>query len=288
MRLPRSNITFGWHNEYTIYPPSGRSETKDRQPLSCYTLQRDRRFLLMEGDDGRIYVTRKKAILSREQKVGFGMVTTFGALALVFGVFYMWKHVASPFVLTYTGPKFLTGDEKQQQEMETLRKEDTDADGLDDYNELYVYKTSPYLPDSDSDGSADKDEISGGTDPNCAPNQPCATALVAAVNPATLKGSFAEEIVDETGAVVAAGAPTVPTMATMTTALENMSPAQMRELLVQAGGDAATINALTDDEVRSTLMAAISQLQASAAKTEADASVTGEGDTAVGSSTTTP
>lgn len=242
----------------------------------------------MEGDDGRIYVTRKKAILSREQKVGFGMVTTFGALALVFGVFYMWKHVASPFVLTYTGPKFLTGDEKQQQEMETLRKQDTDSDGLDDYSELYVYKTSPYLADSDSDGSNDKAEISGGTDPNCAPNQPCATALATAVNPETLKGSFAEEVANTTGATVAAGAPTVPTMATISTALENMSPAQMRELLIQAGGDSATINALSDDEVRSTLMAAISQLQASSdAQAAADASATGEADTS-GSSTTTP
>lgn len=273
--------------EYTIYPPSRQARIKDRQPLSCYTLQRDRRFLLMEGDDGRIYVTRKKTILSREQKVGFGMVTTFGALALVFGVFYMWKHVASPFVLTYTGPKFLTGDEKQQQEMETLRKEDTDADGLDDYSELYVYKTSPYLADSDSDGSPDKNEISGGTDPNCAPNQPCAAILANTVNPETLKGSFAEEVVDSTGAAVAAGAPTVPTMATIATALENMSPAQMRELLIQAGGDTATINALTDEEVRSTLMAAISQLQASEAQAEADTSTTGEAE-AAGSSTTTP
>lgn len=239
----------------------------------------------MEGDDGRIYVTRKKAILSREQKVGFGMVTVFGALALVFGVFYMWKHVASPFVLTYTGPKFLTGDEKQQQEMETLRKVDTDGDGLNDYDELYVYKTSPYLADSDSDGSADKAEISGGTDPNCAPNQPCAAALASAVRPETLKGSFAEEITDSTGATVAAGAPTIPTTATISTALENMSPAQMRELLIQAGGDPATINALTDDEVRSTLMQAITALQAQ--QEEADSSASTDS-SAAGSSTITP
>ena len=240
----------------------------------------------MEGDDGRIYVTRKKAILSREQKVGFGMVTTFGALALVFGVFYMWKHVASPFVLTYTGPKFLTGDEKQQQEMETLRKQDTDGDGLDDYSELYVYKTSPYLADSDSDGSSDKAEVSGGTDPNCAPSQPCAAALATAVSPETLKGSFVQDVVDKTGATVAAGAPTVPTMATITTALENMTPAQMRELLIQAGGDPATINGLTDEEVQSTLMAAISQLQASDAQAGTDTSPAGAG--AAGTSTTTP
>jgi hypothetical protein len=240
----------------------------------------------MEGDDGRIYVTRKKAILSREQKVGFGMVASFGALALVFGVFYMWKHVASPFVLTYTGPKFLTGDEKLQQEMETLRKEDTDVDGLDDYSELYVYKTSPYLADSDSDGSNDKAEVAGGTDPNCAPNQPCAAALAAAVKPETLKGSFAEEITDSTGATVAAGAPTIPTMATISTALENMSPTQMRELLIQAGGDPATINALSDDEVRSTLMQAISALQAQ--QEGADGSASADNSSATGSSTTTP
>src|SRR3989344_3458461 len=48
-----------------------------------------------------------------------------------------------------------------------LSVKDTDGDGLNDYDELYIYKTSPYLEDSDSDGVSDSAEIQKGTNPNC-------------------------------------------------------------------------------------------------------------------------
>jgi len=50
---------------------------------------------------------------------------------------------------------------------------DTDKDGLTDYEESYIYKTSPYLPDTDSDGYLDKQEIDGGYDPLCPKGQDC-------------------------------------------------------------------------------------------------------------------
>lgn len=227
---------------------------------------------MAEGE--RIIITRKKAVLSREQKTGLGMVVGFGSLALVFGVFFLWKHVASPFVVSYVGPKFLTGDEKQQQEMEALKKKDTDTDGLDDYSELYVYKTSPYLKDSDSDGTEDSTEIAQGEDPNCAPNMPCATAAADVVNPATLQGTFAEAIADSAGATPApeASATSVDIEAT----LAAMTTDQIRTLLIQAGGDAEAINALTDDQLRAALSQAITQMQVEDA-TAADAEASGSG-----------
>src|SRR3989344_4054423 len=42
---------------------------------------------------------------------------------------------------------------------EKLKQQDTDNDSLTDYDELNVYRTSPYLADSDSDGYTDKEEI---------------------------------------------------------------------------------------------------------------------------------
>jgi hypothetical protein len=231
--------------------------------------------LMAEGD--RLYITRKKTLLNREQKTGFGMVVGFGALALVFGVFYLWKHVASPFVVSYTGPKFLTGDEQRQQEMETLRKEDTDEDGLNDYDELYVFRTSPYIADSDSDGMDDKQEISTGEDPNCAPSMPCG-AVEDTVNPTTVKGTFVEAAADSVGASVAAGAPETitPDAGNIADLLAQMTGDELRKLLIDAGGDADAVNALTDEELRAALSQALqsAEIEAAAAATEAESSET--------------
>ncbi|MFA5135032.1 MAG: hypothetical protein WC505_04595 [Patescibacteria group bacterium] len=51
--------------------------------------------------------------------------------------------------------------------LEGLKDKDTDSDGLVDYDEFYLYKTSPYIADSDSDQLSDKIEIDQGTNPNC-------------------------------------------------------------------------------------------------------------------------
>ncbi|MEK9155162.1 MAG: hypothetical protein AAB839_00770 [Patescibacteria group bacterium] len=235
------------------------------------------------ADEDRIYVTRTKPVLSREQKTAFGFVLGFGALALVFGSFYLWKHVASPFVLTYTGPKFLTGDEQQQQEMDRLKGEDTDDDGLDDYSELYVYRTSPYLKDSDSDGADDKTEVMNGDDPNCSPTMPCASVAADTVNPTDLRGSFAEDLAKETAGSVAGGAPSAEPVDIVAT-LAAMSTDQIRALLIEAGGDPTTINALTDDQLRSALAQALGDLQSSTTSVESDTSTT----TTTETSTTEP
>lgn len=50
---------------------------------------------------------------------------------------------------------------------------DTDRDGIPDAQELQVYKTSPFLEDSDSDGVLDKVEIDSSTDPNCPKGKDC-------------------------------------------------------------------------------------------------------------------
>lgn len=244
---------------------------------------------MAEGE--RILITRKKAVLNREQKTGLGMVVSFGSLALVFGVFYLWKHIASPFVVSYVGPRFLTGDQKQQEQMETLKKQDTDADGLNDYNELHVYKTSPYLKDTDGDGTEDGIEVTQGGDPNCAPNMPCATLVADDVNPATLKGTFAEDIANAAGGA----SPKVPeapdalaaqTPADLANIFSQMSSVEIQNLLIQAGGDPATVKALTDDQLRSALAQAVTQLEAQNAldATTPSSTTTTQGDSSASTS----
>jgi len=45
------------------------------------------------------------------------------------------------------------------------QNQDTDHDGLTDFQEKYVYHTSVYLADTDSDGFSDKEEIDAGSNP---------------------------------------------------------------------------------------------------------------------------
>ncbi len=66
-----------------------------------------------------------------------------------------------------------TNQARPEEEVIKLQNQDSDLDGLDDYSEIYIYQTSPYLEDSDSDGIWDKQEILAGTDPNCPEGEDC-------------------------------------------------------------------------------------------------------------------
>jgi hypothetical protein len=68
-----------------------------------------------------------------------------------------------------------------------LKLLDTDGDKLSDWDELFVYGTSPYLEDTDGDGLTDYEEISVyKTDPLCPEGQNCSGSL----NNATAQNSF--------------------------------------------------------------------------------------------------
>jgi len=65
----------------------------------------------------------------------------------------------------------------EKEENIRLQSLDSDLDGLDDYSEIYIYKTSAYLEDSDNDGIRDKQEVQNGTDPNCPEGEDCSVAV---------------------------------------------------------------------------------------------------------------
>ena len=101
-----------------------------------------------------------------------------------------------------------------------LQGKDTDLDGLSDYDELYVYKTSPYLPDSDSDGFNDLAEIEDGFDPNCPKGQECMG------------------LAEQGGTVEIPGLAEEPTME------------EIRQMLVEGGMTAEQVNAVDDETLR--------------------------------------
>ncbi|MBI5465864.1 MAG: hypothetical protein HY974_01075, partial [Candidatus Kerfeldbacteria bacterium] len=88
-----------------------------------------------------------------------GAYLTLGVVALlslVLGVWQLRTSINMPFLpnldLAATENAGNTSTTEQSDDIKALQTKDTDGDGLSDYDELYIYRTSPYLPDTDSDG----------------------------------------------------------------------------------------------------------------------------------------
>jgi len=116
---------------------------------------------------------------------------------------------------------FKTPTELEEQRIEEMKTKDTDADGLNDYEESRVYQTSPYLADSDSDGVDDKTELASGADPNCPIGKECGAFAGALEAQATLSATASKELSAQEQAVMEQ--------------LLNPTPAQIRQLLIEAG-----------------------------------------------------
>lgn len=111
----------------------------------------------------------------QQKKIGLIFLVFIGFAALYAGFASLPGKLIAPFHLLPPGASGvdLNKDAKEQARLLALKAQDTDEDGLFDYDELYLYKTSPYLSDSDSDGFSDQQEISNGYDPNCPKDQDC-------------------------------------------------------------------------------------------------------------------
>jgi len=103
-----------------------------------------------------------------------GAIVFFGLAAVALGFFQIKSNIYGSLFTGNLSNTNASGNDPT--DLLGLRQKDTDQDGLSDYDELNLYKTSPYLQDSDSDGVSDQREIVMGTDPICHPNQNCFAA----------------------------------------------------------------------------------------------------------------
>lgn len=208
--------------------------------------------------------------------MAFVLLIVAGIGGLFFGFRYLGKNLTAPFAFSYSGPKSLTSTEQDAAKMADLKTRDTDADGLNDYDELYVYKTSPYLADSDSDGFSDATELASGNDPNCPQGKTCGTSSAPVDAGSALTDGFqapqapdlvgAQQALDQAG-----GAANV---------LQSMTPAELRELLIQNGADKASLDKMTDDQLMKMYTDILGQYQSDGTTTATD--------TGTAPSTTTP
>lgn len=202
-----------------------------------------------------------RPVFSREQKVGYAVVIGCGMFAVVLGFMYMGTHLNAPFAITYRGDRILTSEQRDAEKIAAQKKADTDGDSINDYDELYVYQSSPYLADSDSDGQSDDTEINNGGDPTCALGADCADDVDDVVADAEFTGDYAAQAAQEMAQAEA-------DLAELKASLANVSVAEIRVMLIESGAEQAQIDAMTDEEVTALYQQIINQLETSGALQE--------------------
>ena len=169
--------------------------------------------------------------IRKRERVNSVVILVVCVFALFFGYYQLASSINNPFSFLVKGNSALsTETDPQQETINALKSQDTDSDGLSDYDESYVYNTSPYLTDSDGDGINDGQEVKQGTDPNCPEGKTCFG-----------NGS----------SVSTSSAGTVPTFQasppTQSTPQINIS--DIRKILVQSGLTQADVDAMTDQDI---------------------------------------
>ena len=95
----------------------------------------------------------------RVEKLLSGAIIFFSLAALLLGFFQIKYNIIKGFQPKKSQNITQNTNLADQQDLLGLKNKDTDQDGLSDYDETYVYETSPYIKDSDSDGINDGDEV---------------------------------------------------------------------------------------------------------------------------------
>jgi len=172
--------------------------------------------------------------LTKEQKIGFVLLLAFAFLAIGLGVLQIRNTMYGHFALNNQIPKVL---KDQVNTVDALRFRDTDKDSLTDFDELYVYSTSPYLPDTDSDGILDGDEVKRNQNPNCAEGKDCSLspdmAVISANTSSTLNPLFV--------------APAEQPAMELNQAIQD--PAKVREMLIGAGVAKGVVDKFSDAQL---------------------------------------
>lgn len=186
--------------------------------------------------------------LTQAQKVSLALLLFLGLSSLVLAFPYFGKKISRPFVKNKDAD-FLTLEQKENKKNAELKTQDTDADQLNDFDELYVYRSSPYLGDTDSDGILDGDEVRAGSDPNCPKGQDC-LGLVTSGDAAS------------PGTATTAAPPPADAINSLET-LKNLSTEEIRNLLVQSGIPKDVLQKVDDKSLRAIYEDALKSMAAS-------------------------
>ncbi len=178
-----------------------------------------------------------------KKKAGI-LLAILGFGGLIFGFFYIRQNINNMASLR----KKAGENQEDAATAMSLKLKDTDKDGISDYDEVYLYNTSPYLEDTDSDGDWDKNEIVSGEDPNCPKGKSCLETPLSSSSGQT--GAFQTTLPQE------------PSSDALQNPLENLSMDEVRGLLKNAGVDEDVLNKISDDELKALLEETRAEMQA--------------------------
>ncbi len=181
--------------------------------------------------------------LTKEQKTGFVLLVIFAILAVGLGLLQVRNSLYAPFALNNKVPLSLKNDINSP---DSLRYRDTDHDELSDFDELYVYATSPYLYDTFSYGMSDKDVVAKNL-PLC-PKGECADVVAAL----TVSSSIS---VPEIDALSESSLPLRPVTSGQDPGLPEdlntifSNPARLRQMLRESGVAEDVLKKLSDAQL---------------------------------------
>ena len=182
--------------------------------------------------------------LSSEQKIGFTLLLVFAILSVGLGIVQIRNTMYGPLSLNNK----VSPDVKDQvNSIDALRYRDTDHDGLSDYDELYVYGTSPYLYDTFSYGMSDKEVVEKGL-PLC-PNagRDCNNQAAGGIGADTGSATVSSSIPSAASVL----GPPPPDLASILS-----DPNQIRKMLLDSGTDKKFLDKVSDKD----LMQLVNQL----------------------------
>jgi len=190
----------------------------------------------------------------RQKNWALGGLSTMTVAILVMWFLQFKQNITAPLYrqLGFTNNKEIetvfqgqTGEQQTQQDA-ALKSADTDKDGLNDYDELNTYNTSPFLEDSDSDGVLDKVEIDRGQDPNCPIGKDCSGSVL--TNPSGIATNSDATVIGGTGNQPATTSTVIQTASSTADTLP-ADATSLRQVLLQSGMDQTMLSQFSDQEL---------------------------------------
>lgn len=191
--------------------------------------------------------------LNKNQKIAAASLAIFAVLIVALWAAQLKNNIYGPFNRPVAKNQAVSEAENDQ----ALRTKDTDGDGLNDFDELNLYRTSPYLEDTDGDEIKDGEEIKNGADPNCPKGRTCSgleETPVADQATSTAQNDTFNSLLNQFGATKPANQPDLQNQAAnlnsdQLNVLKNIDAVTLRQLLIQKGMPKETLDKISDEEL---------------------------------------